>query len=126
MVNASNASQSRDEVARPRPTGPNAALWPTSTVEQQQVMQRIAQQRERLRARSAAVAQARCIRALSRAATHVRPDAPLIERVATFARLHPVAVGVAAAAALVIGPRKLIRIGTTLMPLLARLQQRRG
>ncbi|WP_212645386.1 hypothetical protein [Delftia sp. PE138] len=123
MVNASNASQSRDEVASPRPTGPNAALWPTSTVEQQQVMQRIAQQRERLRARSAAVAQAR---ALSRAATHVRPDAPLIERVATFARLHPVAVGVAAAAALVMGPRKLIRIGTTLMPLLARLQQRWG
>lgn len=123
MVDASNASPSRNEVTLPQPTGLNAALWATSTVEQQKVMQRIAQQRERLKARSAAVAQAR---ALSRAVTQVQPDAPLLERVTTFARLHPVAVAVAAAAALMVGPRKLLRFGTTVMPLILRWQQRRG
>ncbi|MBB1653389.1 MULTISPECIES: hypothetical protein [Delftia] len=123
MVDASNASPSRNAIAPPAPTGLNAQLWATSTVEQQQVMQRIAQQRERLKARSAAVAQAR---ALSRSATQVQPDAPLVERAITFARLHPVAVAVAAGAALMVGPRKLLRFGTTVMPLILRWQQRRG
>jgi hypothetical protein len=123
MVDVSNASPSRnDAIAPPQPVGPNAPLWQKSTIEQQRVMQRIAQQRERLKARSAAMAQAR---ALSRSATQVRADAPLLERVTTFARLHPVAVAVAAAAALVVGPRKLIRLGSTLMPLIFRLQQQR-
>lgn len=110
-------------VTEPRPVGPNAELWSTSSIEQQRVMQRIAQQRERIKARSAAVAQAR---ALSRSATQVRPDAPLLERISTFARLHPVAVALAAAAAMVVGPRKLMRIGSTVLPVILRWQQRRS
>jgi multidrug efflux pump subunit AcrA (membrane-fusion protein) len=105
-----------------KPSGANAALWLQATPEQQQVLQRIAQQRQRLKARAAAVQQARALRL---SASQVRADAPLAERVMTFARLHPVAVAVAAAAALVIGPRRLMRFGSAAMPWIIRWQQRR-
>lgn len=124
MVDTSNASRAHAEASQQfKPSGLNAPLWPQATADQQQVLQRIALQRERLKARSAAAAQARALR---QSATEVRADAPLVERVTTFARLHPVALAVAAAAAMVIGPRKLVRVGSAAMPWVMRwLQQQR-
>lgn len=104
------------------PVGVDLALWERATPEQQKVMRRIAVQRERLRTRAAARAQAR---ALMRAQEmQVRPEAPLVERIVTFARLHPVAVAAAGAAAAVVGPRKLFRLGGILLPWIVKLQQK--
>lgn len=124
MADTSNASRVHAEASPPfKPSGLNAPLWPQATPDQQQVLQRIAVQRERLKARAAAAAQARALR---QSATQVRAEAPLVERVTTFARLHPVALAVAAAAAMVVGPRKLVRLGSVAMPWVMRwLQQQR-
>ncbi len=124
MVDTSNVSTAPAEASPQfKPSGLNAPLWSEATPEQQQALRRIALQRDRLKARAAAAAQARALR---RSATQVRADAPLVDRVATFARLHPVALGVAAAAAMVVGPRKLVRVGSALMPWVLRwLQQQR-
>lgn len=121
MVDTLNAARApADATQQVRPSGPNAQLWLDATPEQQKTLQRIALQRDRLKARAAAVAQARQLR---QSATQVRSDAPLVERVLTFARLHPVALAVAAAAALVVGPRKLVRVGSAVMPWVLRWQQ---
>ncbi|WP_027013758.1 hypothetical protein [Comamonas composti] len=95
--------------------------WPEPTLAQQKVLNRIALQRERLAARASARAQAK---ALSKSAAQVSADAPLMERITTFARLHPMAVALAGGAALIVGPRKLIRVGTTVTPWVLRLIQR--
>jgi anti-sigma factor RsiW len=101
--------------------------WLAATPEQQKVLQRIEMQRSRLKARAVAKAQAKAVHAQELAkATGVRADAPLTERLLTFARLHPAAVAGAAGVALMVGPRKLIRIGGVLLPWIMRLQQRRG
>lgn len=125
MSDTSNTSKAPAEAVVPfKPSGPNASLWLEATPEQQQVLQRIAVQRDRLKARAAAISQARALR---QSATEVRADAPLVERVTTFARLHPVALGVAAAAALAVGPRKLARVGSVVMPWVLRwLQQQQA
>lgn len=124
MADHPNAPKAQSDAKPFTPTGLNAPLWQQATPEQQRLLQRIAMQRERLKARSAAAAQARALR---RNAAQVRADAPLVERITTFARLHPVALGVAAAAAVAVGPRKLMRLGSVAMPWVLRLlqQQRR-
>ncbi|GGH61759.1 hypothetical protein GCM10010975_25780 [Comamonas phosphati] len=104
------------------PVGVDLALWERATPEQQKIMRRIAVQRERLRTRAAARAQARAL--MSAQETQVRPDAPLMERIVTFARLHPVAVAAAGAVAAVVGPRKLLRLGSILLPWIIKLQQK--
>lgn len=124
MADHPNASRAKADDRKPfTPTGLNAPLWHQATPEQQHLLQRIAMQRERLKARAAAVAQARALR---QSAAQVHAEAPLAERLTTFARLHPVALGVAAAAAVAVGPRKLARLGSVAMPWVLRwLQQQR-
>ncbi|MDR6215527.1 hypothetical protein QE399_003216 [Paracidovorax wautersii] len=93
---------------------------PTPTEPQQKVLDRIALQRERLRARRAAHRQAVALQAED---AGIDPQAPLVARVLAFARLHPAVVAVAALGALAAGPSRLIRWSSVLMPLLARMRR---
>ncbi len=93
---------------------------PVATPEQQQVLDRILVQRERLRARREAYRQTR---AIVQARTGVDPQAPLPERLLSFARLHPGAVAALAGVAAVAGPRRLIRLAGLLIPLVSRLRR---
>ena len=98
----------------------SAKPLPTATPEQQQVLDRILVQRERLRARREAYRQTR---AIVQARAGIDPSAPLPNRLLAFAKLHPVAVAALAAVAAVAGPRRLIRITGMLMPLLSRMRR---
>ncbi|HQQ69884.1 MAG TPA: hypothetical protein PLL92_06175 [Alicycliphilus sp.] len=89
------------------------------TPEQQQVLDRIRAQRERLRAR-------RQVQRQARAAMHGRvdPHDPLLMRLLTFARLHPLAVAAVAAVAALVGPKRVMRVAGVVLP--AVLRMRRG
>ena len=63
---------------------------PTPTPAQQQVLDRIHAQRERLVKRRQAMRQARAAAATQ---GRVDPNDPLLTRLLTFARLHPLALG---------------------------------
>ena len=119
-----DATDTSSQVNAAPPVGVDLLLWDTATSDQQKVMRRIAVQRERLRARSAARAQALALRD-AQDAVGVRPDAPLMERLMTFGRLHPIAVAVAGGVAMIVGPRKLIRLGGIVLPWVMRFQQKR-
>ncbi len=95
-----------------------------ANAEQQQVLDRIAAQRLRLRERSARRAQAAAAAREAQQVAGLGPDASLASRLAVFARLHPVAVAVAAAAAVAVGPRRVVRWAGVVMPLLMRLRSR--
>lgn len=88
---------------------------------QRAVLQRIAAQRERITARRSARAQALALR--SSHASSMPTTGPLAERVVAFARLHPVAMAAAAAVALMVGPRRVIRWAGVALPLLARFRR---
>lgn len=90
------------------------------TAEQQKVLDRIAVQRERLKARRAAQRQALAVQAQQQGTDL---DATLVMRVLAFARMHPVAVGVAAVVAMAAGPQRLVRWAGLLMPLVARMRR---
>ena len=92
-----------------------------ATPQQQRVVERIAVQRKRLRARRAA-------RAQSLALAERNPGAGALDesfalRAAGFAREHPVAVAAMAGIALLAGPRRLVRWGGVLLPMLMRLRR---
>lgn len=90
----------------------------TPTPEQQAVLERIAAQRERLRARRAAHEQAE---AQAVADTGVPADMPWLAKAVLFAREHPgVTASAAAAVAMAAGPRRLVRWASVLLPLLLR------
>ncbi|MFZ3124565.1 MAG: hypothetical protein WA129_05505 [Acidovorax sp.] len=99
------------------------ALPVHATVAQQKVLDRIAVQRVRLRARRAARLQSR---ALAAAAGTEGADAPFLARAVVFARQHPVATvaALAGVAGVVIaaGPRRLIRWAGIALPLVMRLR----
>lgn len=97
------------------------ALARLPTPQQQKVLDRILVQRERLRARRAALRQARAVAASAQ--VRVEPDAPLAARLLAFARLHPVAVAVVAGAAVLAGPQRLVRWATLVMPLVMRMRR---
>ena len=103
------SAQTRDDARVPEPTSA-----------QQSVLDRIAEQRSRVKARRAAQAQAL---ALARESGADGADASLAARAAGFAREHPVAVAALAGAGLVAGPRRLIRWAGVLLPLLAQLRR---
>lgn len=111
---------------KPLAAGPAQALlekelrWQQASLEERVVLQRIAQQRDRLAARKATYQQVAALRAQASA---VSPDAPLIDRVLTFARLHPLASVGLVGAALLVGPRKIMRVGVAVLPLLAKLRR---
>jgi hypothetical protein len=95
------------------------AFVPEATAEQQRVLDRIAKQRERIRARRVARAQSL---ALAQSAQQASPDEPFALRAAAFAKQHPVAVAALAGVALVAGPRRLVRWVGLAMPLITRLR----
>ena len=94
------------------------AFVPQPTAEQQRVLDRIALQRERIRARRKARAQSL---ALAQSAQQASADEPFALRAAAFARQHPVAVAALAGAALVAGPRRMVRWASAAMPVFTRL-----
>jgi len=104
------------------------------TPEQQRVLERIAVQRERLRARHAARRQAQVrTHEAANAATAAAdgsapgglypPDASFAERLALFARAHPAVAGTAVAALIAAaGPRRVLRWVTVALPWILRLR----
>ncbi|PJI97681.1 hypothetical protein CLU85_2475 [Acidovorax sp. 69] len=92
---------------------------PVATVEQQRILDRIAMQRERLRTRRAARAQAMGSNGTATEDT----EESLALRAAGFAREHPLAVAAMAGVAVVAGPRRLIRWAGVLLPMLLRLRR---
>lgn len=96
------------------------ARWLEASAEEREVLKRITMQRDRLSARKAAFQQAAQLR---KQATAVSPDAPLVERITTFARLHPAASAGLLGVALFLGPKRIFRLGMTLVPLLAKFRR---
>jgi len=94
---------------------------PEPTAAQQKVLDRIATQRERLRARRAARAQALALAQRDGGAGPI--DESLALRAAAFAREHPLAVAAMAGVGVVAGPRRLIRWAGVLLPMLMRLRR---
>ena len=86
----------------------------------QRVLERIAVQRERLRARRAARIQSQ---ALAEVSAGDDADAPLLARAIAFTRQHPAAVAALAGVAIAAGPRRLIRWAGVVLPLVMRLRR---
>lgn len=91
------------------------------TPEQQRVLARISAQRERLSARRSQRAQA--LAATARTGTSASNDALLL-RLVGFVKQHPAAVAALAGVALAVGPRRLVRWASVLLPLVVRLRSR--
>lgn len=100
------------------PSTPSPAVTPTP--EQQKVLDRIAAQRARMRSRQAT---ARKALAADAAPGRVEPGAPFVVRLLAFARLHPVVVAIVVGAAVVAGPRRVMRWATLVAPLAARMRR---
>ena len=107
---------------RPAVPGQNRSMLPTPTAQQQRILDRIALQRERLRARRAARAQAQALAHSQHAATG-GAEYSLALRAAGFAREHPLAIAAMAGVAVVAGPRRLIRWAGVLLPMVLRLRR---
>ena len=82
--------------------------------------QRIAMQRDRWVAAKHAQQQAKALRTQ---ADTVPADAPLMERLVVFAKLHPIATAAVAVLAVMVGPRKLMRYGGLALPLISKLKR---
>lgn len=91
-----------------------------ATLAQQKVLERIAVQRERLRARRSARLQSQDVAAVAEAED---ADAPFLARAVAFARQHPAAVAAVAGVAIAAGPRRLIRWAGVVLPLVMRLRR---
>ncbi len=104
-----------------RPSSPPTPSARRPTAPQQRVLERIAAQRARLRARSA---QRHQLQTEAASAQGVSPDVPMLQRLAMFAKLHPVAVTAVLGAALVAGPRRLVRWAGVVLPLIMQLRGR--
>lgn len=108
--------------SRPAVPEPTRSVLPAPTAQQQRILDRIALQRERLRTRRAARAQAQALADSQPAAAGGTEDS-LALRAAGFAREHPMAVAAIAGVAVVAGPRRLIRWAGILLPMLLRLRR---
>lgn len=95
--------------------------WMNASEEERRVLKRIAQQRDRLCAAKQAHLQAKGLDA--KLPESVPADAPFPERMAAFVRLHPVATAAAAGVALMVGPRRLIRYGSWVLPWVSRFRR---
>ena len=94
---------------------------PPASPEQQKIVDRIAVQRERLRARRAARAQSLALAERNPGLAAI--DESFVLRAAGFARQHPIAVAAMAGVALLAGPRRLVRWTGVLLPMLMRLRR---
>jgi len=103
---------------------PHQAFVPEPTAEQQRVLDRIAQQRERIRARRVARAQSLALAQQSsqRQRPSASPDEPFAIRAIVFAKQYPAVVAALAGVALVAGPGRLVRWAGVAMPLVTRLR----
>ncbi len=104
------------------PASPSVVHKPRPTPAQQQLLDRIAAQRERLRDRKA-----QRLKTTTPTDSNQMPgaDAPLAQRLAWFTREHPVAVASLAAAALMAaGPSRLVRWAGVALPLILKLRGR--
>lgn len=101
------------------------SVAPAPTAEQQQVLDRIAAQRVRLRARRNAMAQSRALASQRGDAGGASGgiDESLVLRAAGFAREHPLAVAAIAGIGLMAGPRRLIRWAGVVLPLVLRMRR---
>ena len=90
------------------------------TPEQQRVLDRIAQQRERIRARQTAGAKSAALAPSQSQITSA--STPLATRAVTLAVRHPWFAVAMAVAALVAGPRRLVRWVDIAMPVFTQLQ----
>lgn len=88
---------------------------PTPTPEQQAVLDRIAAQRQRLRARHEARQQAR-----AQAAAQMPEGGSGVLQALLYLRQHPLAAAAGVAAVLVIGPRRCLRWAGVALPWLLR------
>jgi len=97
---------------------PTSALLSASP-EQQVILRRIVAQRERFRARHAAVRQG-----INQGTEllHTPISGPLLVRLLAFAKLHPVFTATVIAAAVAAGPQRLNRLGSAVLPWLERLR----
>lgn len=104
-----------------------AAATPQPTAAQQTVLDRIAAQRQRIAAQQARERYVLTGDETSSGAAGARIDAaaPLAQRVLTFARLHPVATSVGLAVAVWMGPRKLLRVASVVLPLWSKFSRKR-
>jgi len=100
------------------PTSP--ALLPASP-EQQAILHRIVAQRERLKARHAAMRQLEQ-RSKPNSEDRLAVPEPFAVRLLAFARLHPLFAATVVAAALAAGPARLNRLGHAVLPWLRRLR----
>ena len=91
--------------------------------EQQVVLDRIAAQRERLRARRAARRQLAAAQAAA-AAAGSQAGTPWFAKAIVFAREHPSVLAAAAGAALATGPRRVLRWAGLVLPLVLRARRR--
>ncbi|MFI8617431.1 hypothetical protein ACIGHN_18205 [Acidovorax sp. NPDC077693] len=107
--------------ASPTTAVPDVADLPPPTDAQQKVIDRIATQRARLRARRVARAQSVALSRQREGAGGI--DESMALRLAGFAREHPVAMVAMAGVGLVAGPRRLIRWAGVVLPLLMRLRR---
>lgn len=101
---------------------PGTPSTPTSTPTpaQQQVLDRIHAQRERLVKRRQAMRQARAAAATQ---GRVDPNDPLLTRLLTFARLHPLALGAVAGIAALAGPNRVLRWVGVVLPAIVRMRR---
>ena len=96
------------------------ARWLTASAEERAVLERIARQRDRRYAAHQARLQAKELASVPQA---VPTEAPFMERLMVFAKLHPVATAAVGAVALMIGPRKLLRVGAMALPIVTKLRR---
>lgn len=99
--------------------------WHSASPEQRVILQRIAAQRDQRLLARLERAQHRARLASSQ---QVNADAPLLERISVFARLHPAVTAAAATSlGLMVGPRRIGRLVQaslpTLLPLLAKMRR---
>lgn len=90
---------------------------------QQKVLERIAMQRQRVRARRAARSQAMQVQAAQDQRQAADSDTSMTIRLLAFARSHPAAVAVVAGLAVVAGPARLIRWAGLAMPLIMQMRR---
>lgn len=103
------------------PASPSGARDSRPSVTQQRVLDRIAAQRERLSARRA---QRLVVQAQADIGQVPGADLPLVQRLVWFTREHPVVVAAVAGAALMAGPRRLVRWAGVALPLILKLRGR--
>ncbi len=94
--------------------------WQQASEAERVVLKRIAMQRDRWVAAKHAQQQAKALRTQ---ADTVPADAPLMERLVVFAKLHPIATAAVAGLAVMVGPRKLMRYGGLALPLISKLKR---